>query len=144
MYSTNLRNDRYMVDCLTISDKVSLGKFVVDTGAKYTCCNYCVIDSALKEDQFSGNEVKYIGGFVKGEIVKFYRYSLKQFTVGNIDMEEQYIWLTFDGRVTDIILGMDILKQVVVISNPYNQRMYFCKDSEDYHNCFELWTNKME
>ena len=104
MYSTRLRNDRYLVDCLTISDKIAIGKFVVDTGAKYTCCNYCVIDSTLEETQFSDTEIKYIGGFVKGEIVKFYKYPLKQFTVGNIDMEEQNIWLTFDERVTDIIL----------------------------------------
>ena len=140
MYSTRLRNDRYLVDCLTVSDKVTIGKFVVDTGAKYTCCNYCVIDSTLEEAQFSDSDIKYIGGFVNGEIVKFYKYPLKQFTVGNIDMEEQSIWLTFDERVTDIILGMDILKQVIIISNPYNQKIYFCKDLKDYNNNFGLNT----
>lgn len=49
-----------MIDCLLVSDTVSIGKFVVDTGAKYTCCNYCVIDSILMEDQFSKSETKLI------------------------------------------------------------------------------------
>ena len=53
-------------------------------------------------------------------------------------MKEQHIWITFDDRVTDIILGMDILKQVIVIMNPYNQRIYFCKDSEDFQKNSEL------
>lgn len=53
-------------------------------------------------------------------------------------MGEQYIWITFDERVTDIILGMDILKQVMVITNPYNHRIYFCKDADDYYKNFEL------
>ena len=30
-------------------------------------------------------ETKIIGGLVSGNTVKFYRYSLKQFTIGNID-----------------------------------------------------------
>lgn len=109
-----MRDDRYLIDCVIVSDKIAIEKFVVDTGAKFTCCNYCVIDGTLEESQFSGSEVKYIGGFVRGEIVKFYRYPLKQFTVGNIDMEKQCIWLTFDERVTDI---------------------------DDYNNSFELRTN---
>ena len=137
----SMRDDRYLIDCVIVSDKIAIEKFVVDTGAKFTCCNYCVIDSMLEESQFSGNEIKYIRGFVRGEIVKFYKYPLKQFTVGNIDMEKQCMWLTFDERVTDIILGIDILKQVIVISNPYTQKIYFCKDIDDYNNSFVLRVN---
>lgn len=83
MCSTRLRNDTYLVDCLMVSDKIAIGKFIVDTGAKYTCCNYCAIDSTLEESQFFDYEIKYIGGLVKGEIVKFYRYQTpipKRFT----------------------------------------------------------------
>ena len=68
----------------------------------------------------------------------FYRYSLKQFTIGNINMGEQDIWISFDRRVTDIILGMDILKQVIMITNPYDQKIYFCKGAEDYYQNFQL------
>ena len=55
-------------------------------------------------------------------------------------MGEQDIWVTFDRRVTDTVLGMDILKQIIMITNPYNQQVYFCKDSDDYNSGFELLT----
>ena len=61
-----------------------------------------------------------------------------QFTIGNIDMGEQDIWITFDERITDIILGMDILKQIIMITNPYDQKIYFCREREDYADNFEL------
>ena len=92
----------------------------------------------MQEKQLANCDVKLIGGLVKGEFVKFYKYQLKQFTVGNIDMREQDIWVTFDRRVTDVVLGMDILKQIIVITNPYNQMIYFCKDANDYLENFEL------
>lgn len=115
-----------------------LEKFIVDTGAKFSCCNYRIVGGELREEQLTGCETKYIGGFVQGETVRFYRYPLKQFTVGNIDMGIRNIWLTFDERVTDVILGMDILKQIIIILNSYNRTIYFCKVAEDYRKHFVL------
>ena len=138
MYSTCMKNDRYVVKCLIVSEYVTLEKFIVDTGARFSCYNYRIVDGDLCEEQLAGCETKYIGGFVQGETVRFYRYLLKQFAVGNIDMGVRDIWLTFDERVTDIILGMDILKQMMIILNPYNRRIYFCKDAEDYQRHFML------
>lgn len=140
MYSTNIKDDRYTVDCVAVSNKISMEKFVVDTGAKFTCCSYKAINGRLKEGEFNGCEQKLIGGFVEGEYLKFYKLALQQFTVGNINMGRQDIWITFDEKITDIILGMDILKQIIMIANPYNQRIYFCKDSGDYDNNFKLLT----
>lgn len=138
MYSTNMKNNRYLVSCIVVSEDVAIDKFVVDTGARYTCCSYWLIDDALEESQFSRKDAKEIGGLVKGESVLFYKYSLKQFTIGNINMGAQDIWITFDERVSDIIVGMDILKQVIMIANPYDQRLYFCKDADDYSQNFKL------
>ncbi len=138
MYSTNLKDNRYFVRCLTVAEDTNVNRFIVDTGAKFTCCNHSFIDKDMREEGMVNCEVKFIGGLVKGEVVRFYRYRLKQFTVGNIDMKEQEIWITFDQRVTDVVLGMDILKQVIMIMNPYNQMIYFCKDYEDFQRCFEL------
>lgn len=53
-------------------------------------------------------------------------------------MGRQDIWITFDTRLTDIVLGMDILRQIVLIINPYNQKVYFCKDAGDYEQNFQL------
>ncbi|MDE7477274.1 MAG: retropepsin-like domain-containing protein [Lachnospiraceae bacterium] len=138
MYSTNIKDNRYLVRCLAVANEISVNNFVVDTGAKITCCNSDFMDENILEKDVAKCEVKLLGGLVKGNVVKFYRYPLKQFTIGNINMGEQDIWITFDKRVTDIILGMDILKQIIMITNPYNQKIYFCKDAEDYEQCFQL------
>ena len=138
VYSTNLKDNRYLVRCLTVAENTYVNEFVVDTGAKYTCCNCSFVDRAMNENMLSNCDVKLIGGLVRGEFVKFYKYKLKQFTIGNIDMKEQDIWVTFEQRVTDAVLGMDILKQIIIVTNPYNQMVYFCKDCNDYQDNFEL------
>ncbi len=138
MYNTNIKDNRCIVDCLAVSHKISMEKFVVDTGAKFTCCNYRVIDGRMKERDFWNCEERHLGGLVKGQFLRFYRLTLQQFTIGNIDMGSQNIWITFDERITDIILGMDILKQIIMVINPYSQQVYFCKDSNDYYSGFEL------
>lgn len=88
------------------------------------CCNYKELDKHMCEKEFADHEVKIIGGFVEGTGVKFYRCRLKQFTIGNIDMKAQDMWITFDKRVKETVLGMDILKQVIII-NPYEQKSLF-------------------
>ena len=47
-------------------------------------------------------------------------------------------FITFDERVTDTVLGMDILQQVIFTANPYNRKMCFCKDAADYDQNFQL------
>lgn len=132
MYSTSIEDNRCLVKCLTVSRYIASENFIVDTGAKYTCCSYAVIDDALTEDKLTDCKTKLIGGLVRGSMVKFYQYRLRQFTIGNIDMGAQDIWITFDERITDIILGMDILRQVVFVMNPCDQRIYFCKEFDEY------------
>lgn len=61
------------------------------------------------DKDFADHEVKIIGGFVEGSGVKFYRCRLKQFMIGNIDIIQD-IWITFNKRVKETVLGMDILK----------------------------------
>lgn len=138
MYSTSIKDNRYLVQCIAVSNKIRSAKFIVDTGAKFTCCTYKSIDFNMQEEDFASKEIKYLGGFVKGSPVKFYKYNLIQFTIGSIDLEEQDIWITFDQRVTDTVLGMDILQKVIFIANPYNKRIYFCKDADDYSKNFDL------
>ena len=140
MYSTNIKDNRYLIRCLAVAGEIPANNFIVDTGAMFTCCNFGFLDENMQENEIANCESKVIGGLIKGEFVKFYRYRLKQFTIGNIDMGSQDIWITFNERVTDIVLGMDILKQIIMIINPYNQKLYFCKDRDDYNNNFEILT----
>lgn len=140
MYSTKLKDERFIVDSIAILEKARIIQFVVDTGAKFTCCNYASFDENLCEGELAGNEIKFLGGFIKGKPVKFYKCSLKQFTIGNIDMDRQDIWITFDERVTDTVLGMDILKQVTFTADSHGQMIHFYKDRNDYISSLDLLT----
>ena len=136
VYSTSISANKCLVECIAVLDKVRAVKFIIDTGVMFTCCNYMFFDVHMEEEDYK--ETKILGRFVKGLPVNFYKCSLKQFTIGNIDMGRQDIWITFDKRVTDIVLGLDILKQVIMITNSYEQKVYFCKDAEDYEQNFQL------
>lgn len=140
MYSTNIKNNRYYVQCIIVFDTIRAAMFIVDTGAMYTCCTYKAFDKCMQECELENCEIKFLGGLVKGLRVKFYKCALKQFTIGSINMGEQDIWITFDERVTDTVLGMDILQQIIYTANPYNKKLYFCKDIDDYCNNFKLLT----
>lgn len=140
MYSTKLKNNRYIVRCIRMAENTKVVRFIIDTGAQYSCANYSLIDDTMKEEDCYGCDTKIIRGVIEGDSVRLYKYRLKQFTIGNINMGEQDIWVTFDRRVTDTVLGMDILKQIIMITNPYNQQVYFCKDSDEYNSGFELLT----
>ena len=140
MYSTKLKDKRFTVRCIRVAKDVKTVNFIVDTGAQFSCVNYSLIDSAMREEDLIGCEAKVIRGVIEGESVRLYKYRLKQFTIGNIDLGGQDIWITFDERVTDTVLGMDILQQVIFTANPYNKKIYFCKDKSDYDSNFELLT----
>ncbi len=144
MYNTSIRHNKCLVECIAVLDRVRVTKFIVDTGATFTYCNCKIFDSHNDENTLEKNEIKILGGFIKGLPVSFYKCNLKQFTIGSLNMGRQDRWVTFDKRVTDTVLGMDILKQVIMITNPYNQKIYFCKDAEDYEQNFQLkvrWNN---
>ena len=82
MYSTKLKDERFIVECITLLKRVRVIQFVVDTGARFTCCNYKEL-------------------------------------------------ITFDKRVKETVLGMDILKQLTFVARADDQTIYFCKDKDD-------------
>lgn len=43
MYSTKLKDERFIVECITMLKRVR-------TGAKFTCCNYIELDKSLQEE----------------------------------------------------------------------------------------------
>ena len=129
MYSTKLENHRYEVECVAVSNVIKIPILIVDTGALYSCCHYMDIDERLKESELQVLETKYLGGFVRGRAIKFYKYPLRQFTVGNIDKGARFIWITFDDRITDKVLGMDILKDMTFLNK--DKKLYFYDGDEN-------------
>ena len=136
MYSTKCSRDlRYIVTCITNTNTVSLVDTIVDMGAKRTCYQARLVDSSLSENQFEDKPCKLIGGFVCGRepenAVRFYKYSLQQFTIGNIDMGAQDIWITFDARIQDNVLGMDILRSVCLLQYANEDELFFFNDKSE-------------
>lgn len=43
MYSTKLKDERFLVECVAFLEGVRVIQYVVDTGTMFTCCNYKVI-----------------------------------------------------------------------------------------------------
>ena len=91
MYSTKLNNNRFIIPCIVVSSVIRRTSFVVDTGAMFTCCHYANINSSLKQKDVCHSEKRILSGFVKGSSIIFYKYKLKQLTIGNIDLGEQSI-----------------------------------------------------
>ena len=118
MYSLKETDSRYTANCVIYYQRPRVRRFVVDTGAKYTCCSFDYINPELKEDDFQNAKCIYLGGFVADVGMKFYECKLKQFTIGTVDLKDQTVWITFDERIADSLLGMDILKQVLFMNRP--------------------------
>ena len=127
MYSTRLRDDRYYVHCVTVLNRPKVMQFLFDTGAKYTCCSFRALDDDLKEEDFSDALTKDLGGFVAGSAMRFYQCQLKQFSIGTIDLGRQSIWITFDKRISDSVLGMDIIKDIAFKNSPGDHVLYLEK-----------------
>ena len=64
MFTIDYEDGRYAVNCIVYSDRPRIRRFVIDTGARYTCCSYDYIDPNLKEEDFRKSESKFLGGFV--------------------------------------------------------------------------------
>lgn len=120
-------NLRYIVSCITVLDSPVILNLVVDTGAMYTSCNIKDISDKIRESDLSGCEVAYIGGLVNGSKIKYYKYLVKQFTIGTIDLGSKYIWVTFDDRSRGNLLGMDIMKDVPFLHDNENKVISFFK-----------------
>ena len=64
MYSLKNSDDRFVANCIVMYNRPRVRRFVVDTGAKYTCCSYDYINPSLKEGDFQECRTKMLGGFV--------------------------------------------------------------------------------
>ena len=135
MYSTKSEGTRYVVTCLINDGGLALVDTIVDTGAMFTCYKAEQISPDLSEEQFENNEFRFIGGFIDGQngsnAVKFYKYFVKQFTIGTIDIGDRIIWITFDRRINDNVLGMDILKAVAYLQYDNSDELVFFKDKDE-------------
>lgn len=135
VFSTASDRSRYTVTCIINQGDVSVVDTIVDTGAICTCYKAEQISDTLKEESFIGGEYRFLGGFVDGQdgfnAVKFYKLNVKQFTIGTIDLGARSVWITFDKRISDNVLGMDILRGVSFLQYDRQDEICFFKDREE-------------
>lgn len=138
MFSTKSENKRFYITCNFVlgtrydTAKIGRTEFIVDTGAKRTCCHYTGVDCLLEERSFKDMDCLYVGGFVDGAYIKFYKYHIPLFMLGeDISLRERDIWITFDNRLTDYVLGMDILENVSYLFNQLTGEMIFFQSYQE-------------
>ena len=95
-----------------------------------------MLDGTLSEKDFADAACKHLTGFVSGrnttkDSVKFYDYRINQFTIGNINLGEQNIWITFDDRIKDNVLGLDLLQKICLLQFNDTQELLFFKDKQE-------------
>lgn len=76
-------------------------------------------------------------GYVKGHSdagAIHYLYRVDQFYVGTIPLGLQNIWITFDQRVNNNLLGLDLLKQVSFVQLGHTDELYFLNNRTELQN----------
>lgn len=97
-----------------------------------TCLSASSLGANLTEAMFAGKSCYTISGFVDvNNTIKVYKYTINQFIVGNIDLGKQTICITFDERVTDNVLGMDIISQLTYYQEKDSDTLYLFRDTKE-------------
>jgi len=112
---------------------IDIVQSVVDTGAILTCYTAGSLRNLKDINSIKMHKCRNIRGFGGEEVnsVKIYNYNVSNFILGSLNIGEQSIWLTFDERVEDNVLGMDILSQVSFLQRQKDNVMLFCKDDNE-------------
>lgn len=112
MFSSSVKNYRLFVQFnFILNNKLSKIEVVLDTGAVGTIIPAPRI-IGLKRSNFTGR-VTSIGGFVESEErAIIYQIEAESLAIGDVYLPHRTFWTTFDSRVKDCVLGMDLLSCV--------------------------------
>lgn len=136
MVESTLLNYRYNQNCVIFADIGKDVQFLIDTGACWTTCHYSSINKFWRESDFSEAPYTYFGGY-SGERnigAKHYKYHLNKFQIGDINLGERDIWVTFDKNVNENLLGLDILQYITFVQIAGTGKFVFFKDMKELQN----------
>ena len=118
--------------------------FTVDSGAAYTCFNASFLGSKMTEEycKLMKYETRVAYGILKKSddlAVTLYRIPVEDFLIGkDIELHNQYVFVTFDKRFSSFLLGRDLLNQLyryhakesqkLCLSTNYNEIVQMVKD----------------
>lgn len=114
-YSTELQKNQFNLTCrLFISTKTHTLDFIADTGANFTVIPARELRMPQELEAKFAKSQNYIRllGLLPSEPTYAYAYVVNHFIVGSVDLGMQVVWVSFDPRMSELLLGMDILQHV--------------------------------
>ncbi|MCM1106215.1 MAG: hypothetical protein NC355_04645 [Blautia sp.] len=123
MFSVRLNKNRIFVQCFA-QNLLSVQSFMVDTGALYTCCPSLSLSIRVNENDCKQYDKIVLAG-LDNEPIVYYKFPVDLMCINNIDIGKRDIWVTFDKRVTDMVLGFDILKDISFLFDNQTSYMHF-------------------
>lgn len=127
--------DSIIVQCNFVKSKFVSFSAVYDTGAPITCICASDLSCNLVESDFIANncETKTVGGLINAEEnnVTYYKFYIKDFYFGNVHLTGVDVWITFDKRVTDNVIGLDVILRITRLGIGYSDKMYFFSSNDE-------------
>ena len=135
MYSIDVENNRALIQC---NFRDSNSKFVrfsalYDTGAQISVFTAVSIDPDLSEDDFKESRTTNLKGLINDDDLSIVGYSCKipDFYFGNIHISYVDALITFDERVTDNLVGMDVINRITRLGIANTDKILFFKDYQE-------------
>ena len=111
VFKTSLDNNRIYVPFVIDDNSVPVKlKGIIATGSKFTCVPMSVLHNSV-DLQYTG-ERELIRLHRVPELVNINQVCIPSFTIGNVHLGQQYIYVTNEPSVNECTIGMDILSQV--------------------------------
>ena len=91
------------------------------------------IDPNLTEEDFKGCEKTTLKGLIDDNelAVTAYKYMVTDFYFGNIHIGAVNIKIVFDDRITDNVVGMDVISRITRLGIANTDKIYFFKDRSE-------------
>lgn len=135
MYSINVieGENRVLLQCNFVGNRFIKFSAVYDTGAEHTCVTAISLNAKITENDFKDSDTMIVGGLIdSGNVsVKYYKLHVGDFYLGNIHITGVDIWVTFDNRITDNVVGYDILRRVTRLGIENSNMELFFKDTSE-------------
>lgn len=128
------KSNRVKVGCIcnTFSKKYKIVEAIFDTGACVTLFSAKALGTMFsKQDVVAKTRGISISGFATDRPIIVYRVKINQLTLGTLDLEEQYIFITFDDAVKTNVVGMDIISQLSFYYSNDVKRLCIFKNNND-------------
>lgn len=126
--------NRYIATCTTL-DNISFIEAIIDTGAMCTVFEAKLIDSKINENSINYTDKKQIGGFIDTlKPIEIFKIKVRKLVIESIILNDVYIWITFDNRVSDNIIGMDILEHLNLLQIADTNKLSIYSKKEELLN----------